>query len=528
MSNREANTSISKESLILSAGLAVGLLICLRLAWMPLQTTLSRFVFEDAFYYLRVAHSLVEGHGSSFDGIHPTNGYHPLWMLICMLLASAFPLSANMPVHILLSMCAGFHVLAALMIYKIVSLGGSRALAVVAALLWIFNYHVTGIAMCGLETSLFAFLVSVTAYFYTLRRRDLSIRQSVVCGILLGLVALSRLDGALLGFALAADQLYLFLRGREPARRFAERLVPMSLLGFAMIIPWMVWSYSVSGTIFPNSHRAQKVWIGSGGGFSFQDLFGVFHKYAPAIGNVYGFSPIIAIALPLFFVFCVALVWGREKRKVGLPIIVFGIYPLIHALYYGINFAPLNRYIYPAHLFAFAGMATVLGCWLLANRRRKLVRALGVATVISLIINMLVGGVSAWRDGIASVKTHSLHGTMYGEGVPWLKKHVGADERVGAFNCGIYAYFSGKTIVNLDGVMNDSVIPALEERRLIGYIREQEIKYVIDWEGQIDVALGGLGGVVDYRKEFDIVQSFEQKWGPYKGARLLVLKLKET
>jgi hypothetical protein len=39
------------------------------------------FYDDDFFYYLRIAHSIAAGHGSTYDGTHLTNGYHPLWML---------------------------------------------------------------------------------------------------------------------------------------------------------------------------------------------------------------------------------------------------------------------------------------------------------------------------------------------------------------------------------------------------------------------------------------------------------------
>ena len=38
------------------------------------------FVQDDFFYYLKVASNVASGNGSTFNGIVPTNGYHPLWM----------------------------------------------------------------------------------------------------------------------------------------------------------------------------------------------------------------------------------------------------------------------------------------------------------------------------------------------------------------------------------------------------------------------------------------------------------------
>lgn len=40
------------------------------------------WVRDDFFYYLAIARNLAQGHGSTFDRLTPTNGYHPLWLLL--------------------------------------------------------------------------------------------------------------------------------------------------------------------------------------------------------------------------------------------------------------------------------------------------------------------------------------------------------------------------------------------------------------------------------------------------------------
>src|SRR3954447_11568710 len=49
--------------------------------WKPAPFALT---FDDAFYYFGIARNVAHGHGSTFDGIDPTNGYHPLWMLMAV------------------------------------------------------------------------------------------------------------------------------------------------------------------------------------------------------------------------------------------------------------------------------------------------------------------------------------------------------------------------------------------------------------------------------------------------------------
>src|SRR5215831_3669051 len=48
--------------------------------WGPAPFTVT---FDDAFYYFQIGHELARGHGSTFNGLDTTNGYHPLWQLIC-------------------------------------------------------------------------------------------------------------------------------------------------------------------------------------------------------------------------------------------------------------------------------------------------------------------------------------------------------------------------------------------------------------------------------------------------------------
>src|SRR5256885_14258752 len=39
-------------------------------------------ISEDTFFYFKIAENLAAGLGSTFHGYTPTNGYHPLWLLL--------------------------------------------------------------------------------------------------------------------------------------------------------------------------------------------------------------------------------------------------------------------------------------------------------------------------------------------------------------------------------------------------------------------------------------------------------------
>jgi hypothetical protein len=77
-------------------------------AWLGLRWWTPRaanwFVFDDSFYYFAIARNLSRGLGSTFDGLHATNGYHPLWLALCTV-PYLLGLDDERAVQVLLSVC---------------------------------------------------------------------------------------------------------------------------------------------------------------------------------------------------------------------------------------------------------------------------------------------------------------------------------------------------------------------------------------------------------------------------------------
>ena len=78
---RAAWPPLARRLTIAAAVVSAGWFLFLVL-WGEAPFTLT---FDDAFYYFGIARNIVAGHGSTFDGINATNGYHPLWMGICLI-----------------------------------------------------------------------------------------------------------------------------------------------------------------------------------------------------------------------------------------------------------------------------------------------------------------------------------------------------------------------------------------------------------------------------------------------------------
>src|SRR5512142_1946087 len=77
------------------------------------------FIRDDAYYYFKVAQNITEGRGSTFDGIHPTNGYHPLWMLICIPIFALARFDLILPLRLLAIVTGLLQIATALLLYHL-------------------------------------------------------------------------------------------------------------------------------------------------------------------------------------------------------------------------------------------------------------------------------------------------------------------------------------------------------------------------------------------------------------------------
>jgi hypothetical protein len=121
------------------------------------------FIRDDAFYYFKVAQNIAEGHGSTLDGINLTNGYHPLWMLVCIPIFALARFDLILPLRVLVLVSGAISAATGVLLFRLVKRTLSAPAAVLAASYWVFDraihYNVT---MFGLETGLTA--LTMTAF----------------------------------------------------------------------------------------------------------------------------------------------------------------------------------------------------------------------------------------------------------------------------------------------------------------------------------------------------------------------------
>ena len=158
------------------------------------------FTRDDAYYYFKVAQNISEGHGSTFDGINPTNGYHPLWMLICIPVFALARFDLILPLRILILLLALMRAVTSILLYRLLKDTLSHPIAMLGALYWAFDLSIHWTTyQQGLETGIAAFtLVLFLCLLHRFERgrttAPATLKQIAILAFTATLVIFSRLD----------------------------------------------------------------------------------------------------------------------------------------------------------------------------------------------------------------------------------------------------------------------------------------------------------------------------------------------
>jgi hypothetical protein len=171
----------------------------------PLHSGLPWMTYEedDFFYYLKIAQNLAHGAGSTFNGVVPTNGYHPLWLMV--LTVFSFFTSKPRAILAFLSVCSLISTLATYFLSRtLIRLsGGGRIIAsALAAYVALYALHIFTGGMEVILTVPLGLAVLVVAQKTEWWQRGLW--QSACLGLLVSAMVLSRLDSILLAVLIFA------------------------------------------------------------------------------------------------------------------------------------------------------------------------------------------------------------------------------------------------------------------------------------------------------------------------------------
>ena len=204
----------------------------------PANSLIRWYNSDDAFFYYKVAVNFISGNGFSFDGINLSNGFHPLWMIVCLSVFWLAKFDLILPLRVLIIVSGLFNAATALVIYHLLIKKVHPAAAVVSSFLWVLVPSIYAIVTeQGMESGISVFFIALLAYKASTlldSREEITKKQMVEAGFVGVLTILARLDNV---FIVAMVGFFLMFRITRVSRRLIFDIVTT---GIAMILSWII------------------------------------------------------------------------------------------------------------------------------------------------------------------------------------------------------------------------------------------------------------------------------------------------
>ncbi|MCC6194126.1 MAG: hypothetical protein IT518_06620 [Burkholderiales bacterium] len=431
---------------------------------------------DDAFYYLVPAKNFVRSGVMSFDGVNPTNGFHPLWMAAVTLLVWVTGADAPPETHVLAVKALEKLILAA----AIVACLRFAQQAIKRSEPWSLGYLFVALLLLfplyivfeqGMETTLLVLLFVVAA-------NALLRGQPIRLGIALAALFLCRLDTApLVGLPLA---LWMLVRGDGPRPVRVLAIVPLLIAGAAISglnLLWTGHAVPISGAIKSS--------------FPFPAWHGGFLREPLIIARLHGWGTFwhginIILTGGVLLTGSVFVAVGRyeDRGKERLAMLALVGWLLLANL---LLFQKWEKSIDPRYLALPMTVALlVLGSSLQALVARSPMKvgpapshpqAMRMALLLLAILPLFALTTLSWAGRFAS--SLALRQDPVRDLFREVDHVLPRDAVIAGTDVGALAFWTRRRVVNLDGVMNDFAFQSrVRDGQLRAYLREHGVSHI--------------------------------------------------
>lgn len=450
----DTSSQILQKS-ILTAILVAGAAICVLICWSALQTNGTfGFPLDDSWIHLQFARNLRDyGSFSYYQNEMTTSGStSPLYT---MLLTAGLFVTSN---EFILSYALGVGFFAA-GAFVLSRLGrelfkGQLILVIGGMLLYSLEPRLQWIALSGMETTLFIFLLLLVWYLY--RRRS-----ARWLGVAAGLLLWARPEAVIFFAALAVDVLYRtrWVRLQHAKKTSAEAqkhdhrwLRPATGIAAVICLGYAVFNLVLSGSILPNTYAAKIEYYGSGGG-----------GFPPAVFDwlTAGHMPVVSAFAAIAIL---DLLWRIVRRKpqdylvpllwsAGLFVAYWQKLPFLYQE--GRYLMPILPFII---LLGLRGVEIVVDLIqiIITGVQKKAIKTAVLALVVLALVAQF--GYAGWRGREIYAEYCKYITDRQVRTALWIRDHLPTDAVIGTHDVGAIAYYSGRRIVDMVGLVSPGMI----------------------------------------------------------------------
>lgn len=487
ISSRRLRTSVLLPS-VLAAALGIGKAITL---WrLPLRSLIMcPWLLDDTFIFMRIARNLATGRGYSFDGVTRTSGAPPLWIWITSLNHLGLDRVAAARVTLVESVALG--AAAAVVVFVLARRLVSARVAWTAFALTAFLSPLFFSCGVGMETSLFTLLGLLCVLLYVSIADGGSARSFFGLGCMLGVTHLARLDGAFLTFAVVVvEAARLFRASKQERRRGLVRLLALVAGAALLSVPIALVSLRATGSLLP-SNQVGRRWI-AWEGVRLADGSVSMPLYVRAVvGKFLELQNLVNIAAGSGVLAALSIVWLAVRRRAGRLPWVVGVYLVSYfgALVFYQWFFPYAhgfRYLsLPVHLLSITIAAFLWDAVELGGFVRR-ARGLAVAALAVLLLSTSAYRYREVSRGLQSVENARILPTFtraevdeWWAMIDWMGENIPPGTVVGATDHGKLAYFTDLQVVDLEGILDPSMIDRFLDGSVGQYLRDRGVSYIL-------------------------------------------------
>ncbi len=343
------------------------------------------------------------------------------------------------------------------------------------------EWHLVWAAASGMETLLYAFLVTTVLVFLILKKRNF-----LLLGALVGISLWVR-PGAI---TLLGPVLVVAVLSGKAFKKISRDLFNVAI-GFGIFLSlYLLFNLAVTGTPLPNTFYAKQAEYAI-----LRELSPFWVRFLKEIG-----LPLIgagALLLPgtLFYI------WRslKERNIAALVAVIWFLgYAAIYAWKLPVTYQH-GRYMMPAMpIFFLWGLSGTLQLFEKAKSARKGLLTFGWGSALVLIWLAFYGlGAKSYAEDVAFIESEMVVTAK------WLAENIPSDALIAAHDIGALGYFDGRELVDLAGLVSPEVIPYIrDEETLASYLNSQNVEYLIVFPSWYKTLSEGLPLVYNTRGLF--------------------------
>lgn len=355
-------------------------------------------------------------------------------------------------------------------------------IALLAGLALVGAWHLVWSAFSGMETAIFNLFTLLVVWAIwrdaeAAPNARTAVWRGVRFGIVAGLTTLTRVEGVLLvgmaGLALLASR-------RWPLRWWLVYGVSAALVFALVLAPYVLFNYSLTGALLPNTAAAKREYALNLLVFSYPER--LLSLLQPLMAG----GQLLLIPGVCIFVYLTARRLQAEPRLA--PTLLIVLWPLALLMLYA-AWLPFPyqhaRYVIPALpafiLAGVAGIAWALARWRRGIAARVVLRALALSCVLVFIAFLAVIGLRVYVTDVGIINQEQVGQAQY------IARNVPTDELLVLYDIGAVGYFAPRSsLLDVAGLISPEMIPYINNRAAMWpIIRERGGRWMMAIEDQI-------------------------------------------